>query len=129
MMIISFFPIKFLGWGTIYKGGPVSRTLDGVELVVRSDEECRTKLMNDTYTENIICAGKYPRKRSICTGDEGGPLLLRIAPLNKWHVVGIATYNDRCGADRKPSVFTRVSRFRTWIDDQIQVSIKRYKLK
>lgn len=57
-------------------------------------------------------------------GDSGGPFVCKLADTgSSWEVHGVVSFGPRgCIVDKKPSVFTRVSAFNHWIED----NIKRY---
>lgn len=53
-------------------------------------------------------------------GDSGGPFACAGTKMN-WEVHGIVSFGPQgCIKDKKPSVFTRVSAFSDWIDDNIK---------
>ena len=57
-----------------------------------------------------------------CQGDSGGPLLLTGALLNDSPQVGITSFgystDDKCGDSEIPSIYTRVSQYLDWIEQQ-----------
>ena len=54
-------------------------------------------------------------------GDSGGPLITRIDDLSPFMVVGIVSFGSGLGACAKgvPGVYTRVSSYRQWIEDNL----------
>uniref|UniRef100_A0A8C4RJE7 Peptidase S1 domain-containing protein n=1 Tax=Erpetoichthys calabaricus TaxID=27687 RepID=A0A8C4RJE7_ERPCA len=72
----------------------------------------------------MICAGyESPDElKSICQGDSGGPLACPSSFNRKlWEVQGIASFTENgCMVEKKPSVFTRVSFYIDWIEDNIK---------
>ena len=63
-------------------------------------------------TQNQICAGST---KNTCQGDSGGPLLLKGTTASKDVVTGITSYGLAAGCGQKPSAYTRVSKYATWI--------------
>uniref|UniRef100_A0A3B4ZTS7 Peptidase S1 domain-containing protein n=1 Tax=Stegastes partitus TaxID=144197 RepID=A0A3B4ZTS7_9TELE len=78
----------------------------------------------DTLRPSMICAGyESPDElKSACQGDSGGPLACSTGGSTPtWEVHGIVSFGAQgCIKDKKPSVFTRVSAFSDWIDDNIK---------
>jgi secreted trypsin-like serine protease len=113
-----------LGRGASTSSGGRAGTLREATLKVMSDRACardyRTRRGNDEERFNaprMVCAtdvdGRAPLS-SACYGDSGGPLYAgtKHAPV----LLGIVSFGgDRCGADRLPSVFTEVTRYREFI--------------
>ena len=67
---------------------------------------------------------------SDCKGDIGGPLLEVFAPkgdigkgMPRFDIlVGISSFVEegvKCGAGKKPGVYTRMSSFREWVDEKV----------
>uniref|UniRef100_A0A3B4TWE6 Peptidase S1 domain-containing protein n=1 Tax=Seriola dumerili TaxID=41447 RepID=A0A3B4TWE6_SERDU len=73
----------------------------------------------DTLRPSMICSALISNG---CPGDSGGPFACAAAgPKTTWEVHGIVSFGPRgCIKDKKPSVFTRVSAFSDWINDNIK---------
>jgi hypothetical protein len=107
-------------------GTSFDTTLRAAPLRVMSDAECTRKYRrargNDGErfdARRMVCGididGRSPLS-SGCNGDSGGPLYsgTRATPV----VHGVVSFGGlRCGADRLPSVFTEVSRYRAFVLD------------
>ncbi|MFG2669039.1 trypsin-like serine protease [Streptomyces sp. NPDC048387] len=63
----------------------------------------------DPTLAQLLCAG--PDGGDICSGDEGGPLLV------DGKVVGIASWGS-CGTSNSPAAFTSVAHAYSWISSQ-----------
>lgn len=98
------------GWGITENGQPSSLLLE-VDVPFVSNEECRAAYGN-VITDNMLCAGRAAKDS--CQGDSGGP----IGPNGDgaWRQAGIVSFGKGCGQAGFPGVYTRVSRFLTWID-------------
>ena len=67
--------------------------------------------------DQMLCAvdpDGRPPYRSTCSGDSGGPLLMRTR--SGLRLVGVTSWGgDRCGADADPAVFTDARAFRAFV--------------
>ncbi|XP_040043305.2 ovochymase-2 isoform X2 [Gasterosteus aculeatus] len=118
-------PCFVTGWGD-EKGNlfpRVSEKLNQAALPVVDFETCsKPAYWWDTLRPSMICAGyESPDElKSACQGDSGGPFACAGTKMN-WEVHGIVSFGPQgCIKDKKPSVFTRVSAFSDWIDDNIK---------
>ncbi|XP_049985096.1 granzyme C-like [Alexandromys fortis] len=100
------------GWGRMAPNGKLSKVLREVELTVQKDKECESRFQG-YYNKTIeICVGDPKIKRASFKGDSGGPLLCNKA------VAGIVSYGFKNGSS--PRVFTRVSSFLSWIEENMK---------
>ncbi|KAE8594473.1 hypothetical protein XENTR_v10019660 [Xenopus tropicalis] len=110
------------GWGYLQTEGPPSATLQQGLLKIVDYATCRRL---DWWFINVktsmICAGGDGNVAS-CYGDSGGPLNCKNAD-GVWEVHGVVSFGSAsgCNINKKPSVFTRVSDYNSWID-QIMVN-------
>ncbi|CAH0718142.1 unnamed protein product, partial [Brenthis ino] len=69
-----------------------------------------------------LCAGLLDGGVDTCQGDSGGPLQVKI-PLtegdNIYWVLGITSFGVGCGGTNQPGVYSRVSSFIDWIEEQV----------
>ncbi|XP_059189819.1 ovochymase-2 [Centropristis striata] len=120
-------PCFVTGWGD-EKGNlfpKVSEKLNQAALPIIDFPTCsKPAYWWDTLRPSMICAGyESPDElKSACQGDSGGPFACATGGVNKtWEVHGIVSFGPQgCIKDKKPSVFTRVSSFSDWINDQIK---------
>lgn len=90
-------------------GGVVQTTLQEVDLIVFSDEECRNR-HNSPIHPSHICGGVPEGGRGQCSGDSGGPLLVNGVE------VGVVSWSEKpCTIAPYPGVYTQVSYYREWI--------------
>ena len=110
-----------IGWGQssvdYWSGTPYPDALREVSLPVVSHEQCAASYYSG-ITDNMICAGYEPLTKGACYGDSGGPLMVQKSD-GVWQQIGIVSFGPYgcvtyygAGYD----VFTRVSRYTSWID-------------
>lgn len=76
---------------------------------------------NITITDNVICAEGGSRNDS-CTGDSGGPLIIKGENASADILVGVVSWGYGCAEDVSvilPGVYSRVSTVKSWIEEQI----------
>ncbi|XP_063173712.1 proproteinase E-like [Candoia aspera] len=115
----NYHPCYISGWGSLYTGGPLPALLQQALLPVVDHAHCsQPDWWGSFVKETMVCAGGDIRAG--CNGDSGGPLS---CPGNdgRWYVHGIASFVSGWGCDtlQKPTVFTRVSAFISWIEQII----------
>ncbi|KAF6735444.1 Chymotrypsin-C [Oryzias melastigma] len=111
-------PCYVTGWGRLWTGGPIADILQQALLPVVGHSTCtRPDWWGTLVTTNMICAGGDGELAS-CNGDSGGPLNCRNAD-GSWDVHGIVSFGSSLGCNypKKPSVFTRVSGYISWINN------------
>ncbi|XP_038629325.1 proproteinase E-like [Scyliorhinus canicula] len=110
------YPCYVTGWGTLYTGGPLATKLQQALLPVVDHQTCQQSDWWGSYvTTTMVCAGGY--EKSGCNGDSGGPLNCQGAD-GLWYAYGVVSFGSGWGCNtlKKPTVFTRVSAFNSWID-------------
>ncbi|XP_044733181.1 trypsin-3-like [Chrysoperla carnea] len=109
------------GWGYLGSSENVPHTLRQVKLPVMDQKICQqqqNKFLIIPITANKLCAGYLYNAKAICQGDSGGPYVVNGV------LHGITSHNSgpsNCGKAGVPSVFTRVSSYRTWIRNTVQI--------
>ncbi|XP_077959731.1 uncharacterized protein LOC120819052 isoform X3 [Gasterosteus aculeatus] len=108
------------GWGAVREGVslPSPGTLQEVQVPVVGNRQCyclNVKL--GTVTDNMICAGVLAGGKDSCQGDSGGPMVNKKGSV--WVQSGIVSFGEGCARPNLPGVYTRVSRYQSWIDSQI----------
>lgn len=104
------------GWGALSEGGPISDTLQEVEVPILSQQECRnSNYGTEKITDNMICAGYVEQGgKDSCQGDSGGPMHV-IGNAQSYQLAGIVSWGEGCAKPGSPGVYTRVSNFVPWI--------------
>lgn len=100
----------FCGWGSDIKG-TLSQYMRVLDVKITSSQQCKLKYGED-YNQNVqICAGNL--YYDFCLGDSGGPLVQYVD--GRWYVIGIISYTGEMCSDGKPSVYSDVFRYYSWI--------------
>jgi secreted trypsin-like serine protease len=122
--------IQAIGWGKTDFYGDSSSHLLKVYLTIIKHKTCsksysnisERKLAKGIEDKSQICAGDASGKDT-CPGDSGGPLQFWQSSsgelLDHFVVIGITSFGKACGVENSAGVYTRVSFFRSWIEDTL----------
>ncbi|KAL4623193.1 chymotrypsin-like elastase family member 2A [Arapaima gigas] len=114
------YPCYITGWGRLYTNGPIADKLQQALMPVVDHAICsQPDWWGPAIRTTMVCAGGDGIVAG-CNGDSGGPLNCRNSD-GVWEVHGIASFVSGlgCNYQKKPTVFTRVSAFNDWIDQQM----------
>uniref|UniRef100_A0A3Q2GCD3 Peptidase S1 domain-containing protein n=1 Tax=Cyprinodon variegatus TaxID=28743 RepID=A0A3Q2GCD3_CYPVA len=108
------------GWGNVAEGVPLPypKTLQEVKVPVIGNRQCNCLLGKGSVTDNMICAGVLPGGSDSCQGDSGGPMVSK--QRSRWIQSGVVSFGDGCARPSLPGVYTRVSRYQSWINSNIR---------
>lgn len=115
------------GWGVTEFGGERSDSLQKALLDLVDNIQCTIKLNRSIAVPSgvrpsMICAGD-PRggwSKDTCQGDSGGPLqIIHPANLCLFQVIGITSFGEGCAFVDTPGVYTRVSHYLNWIEENV----------
>ena len=99
-----------------------------VNIISNADCKAKNSLYNSKLMETMVCAsvpegGKVREHpcmpmtdltlQDACKRDSGGPLVVA------GQLVGVVSWGQGCARQRYPGVYTRVSRYRDWIESQL----------
>ncbi|XP_034459518.1 coagulation factor IX isoform X1 [Hippoglossus hippoglossus] len=104
------------GWGLTRFMGRSSRFLRKVSLPVVGHQYCRAST-DQVITDNMFCAGYLDAGLDACSGDSGGPFVVHYR--GTWFLTGVISWGEKCAAEGKYGVYTRVGNFLSWIRDVI----------
>ncbi|XP_056303334.1 elastase-1-like isoform X1 [Danio aesculapii] len=109
-------PCYISGWGRTQTGGSLSAELKQAYLPVVDHDTCsRSDWWGSTVKNTMICGGDGTLAG--CHGDSGGPLNCQVS--GQYVVHGVTSFVSSAGCDtyKRPTVFSRVSAYISWIDD------------
>ncbi|XP_026053156.1 elastase-1-like [Carassius auratus] len=107
-------PCYITGWGRTSTGGSLSAQLKQAYLPVVDYSTCtRSDWWGSTVKNTMVCAGGGVD--SGCNGDSGGPLNCQVSGQYVVHGVTSFVSSLGCNTTKKPTVFTRVSAYSSWI--------------
>ncbi|XP_060092308.1 urokinase-type plasminogen activator [Heteronotia binoei] len=103
-----------------------ARILKSTNVNLISQSLCRDEYYHDRgLNSNMFCAGDPRWKTDACQGDSGGPLVCESN--GRMVLYGIVSWGDGCAKERKPGVYTRVTRYLPWIESHVNgVHFKSY---
>lgn len=114
------------GWGStkpISIGeptGPLSAKLRQVTVPIIPDKECKQATIYSYRKEDTLCAGFKRKPKDPCFGDIGSPLVMQNPRSGRWTVIGLFGWSEGCGQPRKYAYYTRVSKYRKWINSVVK---------
>jgi secreted trypsin-like serine protease len=110
------------GWGRLSEYGQISPVLREVNLPIISNSRCmqmyRNSGQNEWIPDTFMCAGTSSGGSDSCEGDSGGPLVVQ-GKNGRYQLAGIISWGIGCGDRNRPGVYTRISKFRSWINNVI----------
>uniref|UniRef100_A0A3Q2CGM6 Prostasin-like n=1 Tax=Cyprinodon variegatus TaxID=28743 RepID=A0A3Q2CGM6_CYPVA len=111
-------PSWVTGWGNVAQGVPLRppKILQEVKVPVIGNRQCNCFYRG--ITDNMICSGVLSGGKDSCQGDSGGPMVSKQS--SRWIQSGVVSFGDGCARPRKPGVYTRVSRYQSWINSNIR---------
>ncbi|XP_063072448.1 elastase-1-like [Engraulis encrasicolus] len=108
-------PCYITGWGRTATGGSLSAQLKQAYLPIVSHNVCSSSgWWGGSVKTTMVCAGGYAE--SGCNGDSGGPLNCNVGGRYVVHGVTSFVSSAGCNTYQRPTVFTRVSAFSSWIE-------------
>ncbi|CAG5904387.1 unnamed protein product, partial [Menidia menidia] len=82
--------------------------------------QCKKHYGNSFSTHGTLCAGGPPDQAVLrgdgCQGNSGGGLLCQ-GDGGRWVLAGVVAGGYGCAGPSAPALYTRVSRFRSWMDE------------
>uniref|UniRef100_A0A3B5BI18 Coagulation factor IX n=1 Tax=Stegastes partitus TaxID=144197 RepID=A0A3B5BI18_9TELE len=103
------------GWGRLKFQGLEATKLQKLEVPYVDRTLCKQS-SRDHITRNMFCAGFSSEQKDSCQGDSGGPHATNYK--GTWFLTGIVSWGEECAKDGKYGIYTRVSRYYTWISQK-----------
>lgn len=133
--------LSALGWGVVTYDDPerqqpvYSLDLQEVALDYVPNSTCQNNYNlngnGESILNSMLCANEPapdgnpngdPFGEDSCQGDSGGPLFLTETALNDSPQVGVTSFGYDCGDADLPGVYTRVSQYLGWIEQQTSIA-------
>ncbi|XP_071545890.1 phenoloxidase-activating factor 1-like isoform X2 [Panulirus ornatus] len=106
------------GWGFTEDGAFSDKMLH--VLLPMFDHETCNLTYRGTVVKEQVCFGGNAGKDT-CNGDSGGPLMLPGSSGPPFVQIGVVSYGlSPCGQEYKPAVYTSVSHYRNWIEENLK---------
>lgn len=87
-----------------------------------SSWQCKKRYGDSFSSHGTLCAGSPPDTSQLygdsCQGNSGGGLVCQ-EETGRWVLTGVVAGGNGCSDPSSPALYTRVSRFRSWIDEVI----------
>jgi len=112
------------GWGKSVENGSSPDVLHQVTLPIINPQECVDMFKKNQYPLNIktdimMCAGVPTGGKDTCQGDSGGPLVIKGG--NGYVLQGVVSFGKGCARPGWPGIYTRVSSYVDWINEQVKL--------
>ena len=109
-------PLGLWGWGNRAGGDGQNfpRQLQDGTVQRYTDARCDDLYGRYFNPASQLCAGQPDGRVDACQGDSGGPLTAT-RPDGRIVLVGVVSFGEGCGRPEFPSVYTKLSRYRTYL--------------
>lgn len=122
------------GWGTTKydpdSNEPFSSVLQEIPVPIKPTAFCEKHYNHVTdywraFTKGLeekrfMCAGYDKGGKDACLGDSGGPLMAELSP-GIWSIIGVVCIGYGCGMAEFPGIYTRVTEYQDWIEENCQI--------
>jgi secreted trypsin-like serine protease len=110
---------KISGWGLVDSGRTGTTDTDILQEIqadIKSQQECRNSWDSSSITDGHICVNDG--NNGACNGDSGGPLSCEVN--GQMYLAGVTSWGySGCRTAGYPSVYTRVSQYKRWIEENM----------
>jgi len=107
--------VTAIGLGKLYDEGPMPKFLQEVELNYMSNKRCEHFF--GSVPNEMMCAKSYQGRKDACTGDSGGPLIVKGDLPHEDTQIGVTSWGSGC-ATQYPGAYARISVVADWIKQE-----------
>ncbi|XP_038221243.1 venom serine protease Bi-VSP-like [Zerene cesonia] len=114
------------GWGDVAYRGPKASHLQVAQLPVVTNAACASAYSmykQQVIDARVLCAGHKDGRMDACQGDSGGPLMQPIWNPQTYTTfffqIGVVSYGKKCAEPGFPGVYSRVTHFVPWIQQNV----------
>ncbi|KAI3373814.1 hypothetical protein L3Q82_022399, partial [Scortum barcoo] len=108
------------GWGRLKFLGLEASKLQKLQVPYVERTQCKQS-SRDHVTRFMFCAGYQSEEKDSCQGDSGGPHATNYK--GTWFLTGIVSWGEECARDGKYGIYTRVSRYYSWLSQKTGIRI------
>lgn len=111
-------PVTVIGWGDrdSSMSSDFPDALHQVTIPIVNNSICLEAMSPNLVTTSMMCAGLVEGGKDACKGDSGGPLM--VSSDRYWIQVGIVSWGKNCAQPNLYGVYTRVSDYFSWVENQ-----------
>ncbi len=120
---------RIIGWGSRMWDEPNHSPFDfptdlhEADLPIVSNPQCQAALAGVIVDDNELCAGNLAQGGvDTCAGDSGGPIFVADGQ-NGFLQIGITSFGLGCALPNRPGVYTRVSSYIDWIEQNMAQTV------
>jgi secreted trypsin-like serine protease len=112
--------LEVAGWGVFdFKKQQTSVYLNDVGVRLLDLKDCSG--YRNLNPNDQLCAGYPEGIYDSCSGDSGGPLMVRDGPTG-YLLIGVVSFGRGCAQKGYPGVYARLSSYRDWIFDTVEAN-------
>ena len=107
------------GWGNTSQGGDGSDVLQYIEVPIVDYDDPGLQFPGWASINEVteILVGAIDGGMDSCQGDSGGPVAVRNVQDTDWLLMGITSWGSGCAQPGRPGVYTKVSNYINWINN------------
>lgn len=113
--------LTIMGWGLTNESddGSSSQLLQQVDVSFQQQSVCSAAYggLSQGYWDNAYCAGEVSGGKDSCSGDSGGPSVIKID--DQWYLTGLVSWGDGCARAESYGVYTKTSSYIDWIEQRL----------
>uniref|UniRef100_K7G661 Peptidase S1 domain-containing protein n=1 Tax=Pelodiscus sinensis TaxID=13735 RepID=K7G661_PELSI len=106
---------RVLGWGDTSNFGTIPAELRETRTTIVDRTVCNALWVGHVNQDMLCAASLNSTLQGVCSGDSGGPLVCG------GRVHGVVSFSgQKCGYRRFPDIYTRISKYVSWLQDVVK---------